>query len=168
MHMMVDLETLGTSVSAPICQIGAVCFLLPGYSTEVSRLSVYAEPKGILEWDTIKWWLSQEDEARKHLMGGSTVPLKDALLRLSKFVPKDLEGIWSHGASFDIPILSYWYRELGIKIPWDHRMVRDTRTLLWLTPGVKVVNEDKHNALSDALAQARAIQQSYDIVTGSE
>jgi len=51
-------------------------------------------------------------------------------------------------------------RSLQQAVPWKFWDVRDTRTLFDLAD-VQVDVAGKHNALTDAVAQARAVQQSY-------
>ncbi len=77
--------------------------------------------------------------------------------------PNDVDGtcVWSHGEAFDIPIYEYAAHAVGFKAPWHYRAGRDTRTLFDLTgfstkdvPFIGV----EHNALDDAVHQARCVQ----------
>ncbi len=95
------------------------------------------------------------------------VHLKTAVLNFNTWFrtvnPEDIDGtrIWSHGEAFDIPIYEYAAHAVGFKAPCHYRAGRDTRTLFELA-GVRT--EDlpfvgtKHNALDDAVHQARVVQ----------
>jgi len=85
---------------------------------------------------------------------------------VSNFNWREIETIWSHGASFDIPILDYALRAASIKTPWAYNSVRDTRTLFSISPPEKIENELKHSALADAVAQAKMVQSSWRKING--
>jgi hypothetical protein len=74
-------------------------------------------------------------------------------------------NVWSHGSIFDIVILENICRKLQQAVTWKFWQVRDTRTLFDIA-NVDVIVEGKHNALNDALAQAKAVQQSYKKLYG--
>lgn len=162
MHLMIDLETLGLRVSAPIAQIGVCTFDLPGQGV-IDTLHLHTTPIGNFEWKTIQYWLTREDAPRRLLASDENrISLMEALDRLEKFcVGKTFEGIWSHGASFDLPMIASAFVKCGFDNPWDHHLYRDTRTMFWLEPA-EIKAEVKHNALHDAIAQALAVQQSYE------
>lgn len=89
LHLMVDLETLGTDQSAPILSIGAVLFdpqVRDTFQTlhERSFLRLVdvedaVRVCGPADGGTIKWWFTQTDAAIKRLVSGDCVPLRDAL-----------------------------------------------------------------------------------------
>ncbi len=69
--------------------------------------------------------------------------------------------IWANGATFDMPILEALYKAYGMDAPWKYNAARDVRTLFALS-GNKLgdfgtVNDAKHDALGDALFQAREV-----------
>ena len=68
--------------------------------------------------------------------------------------------MWSHGSIFDVVIIEDVCRSLQQAVTWKFWEVRDTRTLFDLAD-VSVKIEGKHNALTDAVAQTQAVQQSY-------
>jgi len=159
-HVMIDLETMGTTPNSAIVSIGAVIFD-PRFN-KVTKETFYKR----LAWktqgrylcpDTKKWWSQQSPETKKGLRG--KVQLEDALEALSDFLPQDCK-VWGNGAGFDIVMLEDAYRECLIDIPWKFWNVLDCRT-------VKAIFESKrgglndnftgvaHNALDDAIHQAK-------------
>lgn len=71
LHMMVDLETLGSGNDAAIVQIGAVVFdpFVPGYVMREWKRNVSPESSvihgGVIDASTVVWWMHQSEEARR-------------------------------------------------------------------------------------------------------
>ena len=65
-----------------------------------------------------------------------------------------------HGAIFDVVIIEDICRTFQQAVTWKFWEVRDTRTLFDLAD-ISVRIEGKHNALTDAVAQSKAVQQAY-------
>ena len=164
MHVMIDLETLGTSPRAVILSIGAVAFETDGtftgtYYTELfaqEQIDVYSRYVSI---DTIAWWGEQSPEAKSVLTSTNAVSLHSALDRLRGFLPEktwEKAQVWSNGASFDIPMLNDAYQGLGEKAPWRYWNERCYRTMKNYFAHIKSPAPPKvaHNALEDAKAQA--------------
>lgn len=162
--IMLDLETLGTKPGCTVLSIGAVAFNENGLGRElyvtVNRLS--CDKVGLIEdAGTIRWWQTQAPEARQLLEdtdGDGGLPLEDALHTFSAFFlsfgPKT--RLWGNGADFDNPILGDAYHAAKIQPPWAPYSGRCYRTLKSFAPEVKIVREGVyHNALSDAISQAR-------------
>lgn len=161
-HLMIDLETLGVVPGCAITQIGVCAFNVEDESSRSSLFRVDIDScfqHGLFaQGPTIRWWLGQSAEARATMAEASGLGLYDALVGLRDFY-KNYAGektrVWSHGASFDEPILQVAAHKTGIKLPWKHWFVRDTRTLAEIVPDVRRVDPDiAHNAESDAVAQA--------------
>ncbi|SEQ87874.1 protein of unknown function [Faunimonas pinastri] len=74
--------------------------------------------------------------------------------------------VWSHGLTFDLPILSHALYKEGIPPLWGHRAGRDTRTLFWLAGGVPEVPFEgvKHSPLDDCKHQVKQVIEAYRIV----
>jgi DNA polymerase III epsilon subunit-like protein len=161
---MLDKETLGTRADAVIMSIGAVRFDLDsdaidddGFYASVSIDSNLAAGRKIDE-ATLLWWLKQPAEAQAVFHEPKQM-LEAALCGFSDWFG-DAKFIWSNGASFDIPMMNYAMRSFGIEPPWEFYNERCVRTYKNL-PGfkdVKVANPLKHNALHDAIAQAKLVQ----------
>lgn len=190
-HVMIDIETLGLGPTPVILQIGAVAFdpgadePIPPY-TQRSRnhfemsididscLDLCLRVGLHVDGSTIAWWFAQSDAARRAVMTNPR-PLGSVLnafwawlgLHRSGDAP-GLPFIWSHGAAFDVPVLEAAYRLCRnpiLAVPWDHRSVRDTRTLFALAEEFagwqKPRHETAHTALADAITQAEDVRAAY-------
>lgn len=165
-HLMIDLETLGTAVNAPIISIGAVFFdpntgkLGEEFNQSVDLAS--ALKFGKASGDTIKWWMGQDDNARKSVTRG-ILTIEEVLSGFVTFVHKkdvNFLRVWGNGATFDISILEVAFtRVLGKPAPWKFWNVRDCRTIRELGDGIveyEFVREGTHHdALDDAKFQAK-------------
>ena len=169
MHIMLDLETMGTRPNAPIVAIGAVGFQFHrqhkdgGVQTggishsfyEVIDLAWAVRDGAVIDPETVIWWLKQSDEARTAITRRGIEP-KVALDRFAHWMNSiGPEGVWGNGASFDNVILSETYARLGRKTPWPFWMDRCYRTLKAAYPNVPYERAGTHhNALDDAKTQA--------------
>lgn len=166
-HVMIDLETLGTSSDAVILSIGAVKFDLDSdqlddaaFYASISIDSNLAAGRKINE-ATLLWWLKQSPAAQAVFFEDKQA-LPAALDSFAEWFEAGSTSkyIWSNGADFDIPMIAHAFRSLEWEAPWqfyDSRCVRTYKNL----PGaknVRVENATKHNALSDAIAQVRLVQ----------
>jgi hypothetical protein len=165
--VMLDLETFGTRAGCAIRSIGAVVF--DPYSDEIGDRfyqNVTSEScrKSKLHFDpdTMNWWKQQSSEVQQ-VFDVNPVHLKMAIMTFNDwFRSSSAEFVWSHGAAFDPPVYEATCHAVGFKAPWNYRGVRDTRTLFELA-GLKT--EDlpftgmKHNALDDAIHQAKCVQE---------
>lgn len=182
-HVMLDLETLGSSAGCAILSIGAVLF----DPTDPKSLEDIREDakfyrvidlkscldKGLrVDADTFYWWLEQSDAARKAILAYRNLRnLDDSLVEFAKWYQRmGAEYLWSHGANFDVPVLEAAYRQLGFHcVPWDFRRVRDTRTLFSLVDEkVRKSSPNQHHALFDAVDQARAVCSAVLKLAGSD
>ena len=165
--VMIDLETLGTRPGSVITQIGLCAF-----NTDTTMLGMatllHVKPQSqidrgfLIDWDTIGWWLTQEDSARAALVAGQdhAHDIEHALESVHQwFAEYDLTDakVWGHGATFDVTQLEIAFSRFSLKAPWGFRNVRDTRTLADL-PAVRAVHKPvptvAHDALEDACSQA--------------
>lgn len=167
MNIMVDLETLGTTADAVILSIGAVKFdmSLGLVSDDAFYTSICIDSnqqyKRRIDADTLIWWFKQTAEARA-VMFEHKVPLPEALEKFRCWCldgASDRTTVWSNGADFDLPMLTHAFNTLKIELPWRHWNSRCYRTYKSL-PGAEDVQKPerhgvKHNALDDALYQAR-------------
>lgn len=166
MNVMIDLETYANTSNAVIVQIGAVEFddksgdILRKFKTNVDAQSCI--DLGMeMNVDTINWWMSQPDKARKSILKDGK-HIRNALNSLRDFLHKPMgkdEGfsLWCH-ATFDEPILSNAYRKAGMDEPWHYRSVRDLRTLIDLAdvdPYTYQNNGTHHDALADCMFQVK-------------
>jgi len=164
--VMIDLETLGNKPGCMILSIGAVYFD-PATGKLGNELYIVVATKGQealglhKDEDTLKWWLSQSEEARAVLIeaeADDAEPLDAALAQLTAFLASPGLGavkVWGNGSDFDNAILTVCYRAIKQNIPWKFWNNRCFRTLKALYPEVKMEKQlVAHNALNDAIMQA--------------
>ena len=171
-HLMLDLETLGTKPGCMILSIGAVGF--DPYKIGIDErnethkfyvnVALEAQKKLGLDFspDTLTWWINQTDEAKEHLFNGE-VTVHGAVDSFIAFWHRnDYKYVWSHGSTFDIPILHHIIEAVGCATPWKFWDVRDTWTAFALAnfqlgkpTGVH------HYAYDDAVRQAKGVQLAY-------
>lgn len=173
MHVMLDLETLGTRPNSVIASIGAVFFNPSGDGIHDEdcfyvRIDIEScvEAGLVMDPSTILWWLQQSQEARDSTFGGQKYPLEQALGQFSDFLrrSKDLKNvrIWGNGSDFDNVILGSAYKALGYRPPWSYGKNRCFRTVNSMLHPKGIIMPTRtgthHNALDDAKYQARVLQ----------
>ena len=131
--VMIDVETFGKKSSSAIVQIGACYFdRETGEIGETLSININYnnDSRFTFDYDTVSWWLSQSDEARKSITG-NTVSIETAIAsNLIPFLGKYPGlSIWSH-ATFDVPILMHAFDKLGLEFPVNYKNMRDIRTLI--------------------------------------
>ncbi len=174
-HIVIDLETHGTKVNAPIIAIGAVRFnpstgQITGefyqnidWKSALAVEGVEADPK------TITWWQQQDPAAKENLMQNQ-IDINSALDNFTAWLPEE-PIVWGNGATFDIGILEfhYWGEE-----KWFFKNVRDMRTIEHL--GRALLNYSikqhpffgiRHSALDDSINQATYISMVWKALAGS-
>ncbi|EOP3337701.1 TPA: 3'-5' exoribonuclease, partial [Escherichia coli] len=166
-HLMIDLETMGKNPDAPIISIGAIFFdpQTGDMGPEFSKTIDLETAGGVIDRDTIKWWLKQSREAQSAIMTDE-IPLDDALLQLREFIDENsgefFVQVWGNGANFDNTILRRSYERQGIPCPWRYYNDRDVRTIVELGKAIDFdartaipFEGERHNALDDARYQAK-------------
>lgn len=174
-ELMVDLETFGNSVDAPIVQIGAAYFSMETGEvgdTFMANVAGAIENGAVADESTIRWWLAQSKEARESLTDKDVPMLKEVTaLREFNWFAKKATRVWSH-ATFDFVILQSAMRRRGIKPKFHYRTARDIRTLTGLIniKEVKKVEREgtHHNALDDALYQIKYCHVAYKTLKGEQ
>ncbi|WP_109091699.1 exonuclease, partial [Escherichia coli] len=168
-HLMIDLETMGKNPDAPIISIGAIFFdpQTGDMGPEFSKTIDLETAGGVIDRDTIKWWLKQSREAQSAIMTDE-IPLDDALLQLREFIDENsgefFVQVWGNGATFDNVILRRSYERQGIPCPWRYTNDRDVRTMVALGLVMDFdarttipFEGERHNALNDARYQAKYV-----------
>lgn len=180
-----DLETLGTDPGSVVTQIGAVAFNANDTQAAKSGTLIRIDPQSALDagmkvsWATLKWWMNQSEAARSstvsaeniHKLGTALITFGDWLMEETVLGSKDPDEraqfrIWGYGCSFDCVLIEEAFRYANLPVPWSFRSHYDLRTLKKLCEALPRMTpmfnwpkpEVEHDALSDAFAQAEAIQ----------
>ena len=175
-HVVIDLETMGTTPGCEIIEIGACAFGGPGPVRKFSVLiSSLPHERRRVDASTEAWW-RQQAFYLPDIALAEGIPAKQALLLFRGWfqaVADDNTQVWGNSPSFDCSILrdAYRYYDLGAA-PWDFRMERDLRTL----KSIKPIPRDwwpadvvpKHRGLNDALYEAAFIARTLGIPFDAE
>lgn len=156
--VMIDLETLGTTPDAAILSIGMVRFNRNTGDTYETLYLKVIEPQlyGSTSETTLAWWAEQDPNVMAEAFNGDTTANEAAVLVKDFLRPEDC--VWGNGATFDISMIQWWVRQFGIQLPFKFWNVRDVRTVVDLS-GIDyksiAFEGDRHNALADAIHQAK-------------
>lgn len=166
-HVVLDLETFGTSPDSAVVSIGAVTL------TGETFYAVIKDPSGQCDPGAVRWWLQQAPDVRAAIEGG-----EDEAVVLQRFAEwmgaarHDAEGlidgdplrVWG-SEDFDTVILGAAYARNGIPKPWGYQDARSLRTIFEVTG----VDEDaipwegtKHIAVECARHAATALRIALD------
>ncbi|EOJ4885428.1 3'-5' exoribonuclease [Escherichia coli] len=168
-HLMIDLETMGKNPDAPINSLAGKFFdpATGEMGPEFSKTIDLETAGGVIDRETIKWWLKQSREAQSAILTDE-IPLDDALLQLREFINENsgefFVQVWGNGANFDNVILRRSYERQEIPCPWRYTNDRDVRTIVALglvmdfdARSVITFEGERHNALHDARYQAKYV-----------
>ncbi len=177
-HVMLDLETLGTTPGSVILSIGAVQFDPYDKTRKLGaefKVAIEIEDSIAIgfriDGKTLKWWMDQNIEVfRRQIFGAEGV--KSALSSFSKWLHETRENkqtphhAWGNSASFDCGLLSSYYRKVGVEQPWDYRLEMCYRTMNNLLPIARSewLQRDankSHDPVYDAKYQANHVQLVY-------
>lgn len=179
--VVLDLETLGTGNNSAIIAIGSAHFdiktgeILKEFYVNVD-LQSSIDAGLTVDGDTVYFWLKQSEKARMDLFR-DRVKLQYALEDFSEW-SDDINGsknLWGNGVSFDNVILKNAYNKLGIKFPYHYRDDQDVRTLVKLAKRMGLLDSikkemdaglTKHNALDDAIHEAKYISDIWNRING--
>lgn len=158
MELMMDLETLGTDMGAPVVTIGATLF--DPYSCDSGEalmtrsmlvridLSDAIKYADRVDGSTLRWWFEQKDEAIKALVGDDAISVQEALGKLTRFCNErgafvdqeffhGLSGLpkacryWAKDPDFDMRLMQHYYDHPALegKQPWRFHECRSVRTV---------------------------------------
>ncbi len=143
-----------------------------GFRVNVDLGASDPDKRGNIDPSTVEWWLGQSDEARAMLVSGDRKPLGGQLALFSAWISR--QGgysklrLWSNGPTFDETILRAAFGRYGMGFPISFRGSRCCRTMFdfakslgWDPKAAAMEAPDdivKHDALSDAVFQARSLQ----------
>lgn len=168
-HVMIDTETLSVKPNGIILTLGAVKF--NPYSIEEPADALYIKLdvdeqislNRVIDEETVEWWGQQDPAIYEEATSESDrTSLHESTKQLNKFLV-GVEYIWAQGIVFDIGMLENLYQQLKMPIPWQFWQIRDSRTIFstFNDPRKEFLNDNAHNALADAYAQAKALQKVF-------
>lgn len=157
--MMVDIETLSTRVTARVLQVAVVVFDSRRVIDErMWLMDPQRQHTRHVDISTLSFWLRENPSRLQSLIDQGDTSIddlhSDLLAMRDKYKP---EGWWANSPSFDLVILEDLFKSARLVSPWSFRQAFDVRTLSYLT-GRKLIKAEaakQHDALNDALAQAR-------------
>jgi hypothetical protein len=162
-HLMLDLETLGTTPDSVVVSMGAVFFDEHRLGGEFyARLDMQQQLRvgRKVSASTLQWWLKQNEAARlEAAKDGDVIEL--ALTQFVMFVNSNNAEpvLWSNGPAFDAVIIESLMVQFHISVPWKFWNLRDFRTFKEFVAGNAPLEKTgvAHNALDDAKAQAKYV-----------
>lgn len=179
-EIMIDLETLSLSNRARILSIGAVAF---DRNTGELGASFYCslEPPMdaiskciVTDQSTAEWWERQSPEAKAalNLNRFGYAQALDKLLVFMRQFNQNTVKVWANDPSFDCAIISHSLAAHNLKTPWRFYNERSYRTVKDLGEDLSnidykaldIINATKHNALEDAMYQAKVLCHTYKIL----
>jgi len=175
MHLMIDLETLGTKPNAVVLTAGLVLFdhklgIVDGIELILDVQEQLDAGRTISE-STLKWWFSQGNDAKRIFdnLTGDGQKKKGIIMShfceaLDEFIykhnikRKDLI-VWGNGPTFDVTMVEDIFGHQGYEVPWKFWNICCLRTFNRAT---KYNSKHKregvhHNALDDARYQAECV-----------
>ena len=141
-HLMLDLETLGTTADAVVLSIGVVVFdprdnfkTLWEHEYVLNDITEQTAAGRVVDTDTLRWWFNQSDEARD---GVSKAMLSDTVRHCTlAFALRHLHdnlnllhlnGVWGNGSDFDNAIMMHAASKYGSIDLWPFYLNRCFRT----------------------------------------
>lgn len=190
-HVMVDLETLGTSKDSTVIQIAAKAFSLgskEGFSelevgdTFNKTIDVSKMPELSVEGSTLAWWLSDKAELLRKLTVSNSDLSENSLFTLFDIWLTELGAhgdlfLWGNGIAFDNVIIAHKFEQYGRKYPIHFRNERDVRTIVALAASKTGVTDSEykkslwdgtqaHDAINDVNNQITLVKEAYNCLVG--
>lgn len=186
-HVVLDLETMGTNYDAAIIEVGLVVFnhmsgqrgtpnLIGAWSSAI-KLESSMQHGGTVSPETMMWWMDTDrTEARDDYVFTDKISLPKALNEIAYILGKyssvsPLPLIWGNGVNFDNAILKSAYERLGVKVPWSYKQDMDFRTLKMMfkdTVPEPAFIGTPHIALDDARHEALWLSQILQYIYGRD
>lgn len=165
-HIMLDLETLDTKSSAIIVSVGLCEFDANEIGEKrhfILDMRSQAARGRTISVDTAVWWMGQTKDAQIPVVTNICQEIHNALDQISHFIRMNRANkalVWGNGSDFDNVILGSLYDSFGLEKPWSFGRNRCFRTMKNLpgAPGADPFAGEQHNALDDAINQAKHLQ----------
>jgi hypothetical protein len=166
--LMIDIETLGTANNAHVLSIGMVWFDMNHPDEDLIELPLINvdmnQPQSCIDGSTVQWWMKQGPEARQ-VFADTVVRTPLSTTACAVMDQTELaERIWAKDPDFDCVILANFVSNyLSRSIKWPFWKNRSVRTILDNAPAARSVRFEgvQHNALADAVHQAKQMQAAF-------
>ena len=178
-HLMIDIETLDTEVSAAIVSVAAMTFDPRGegiddeqtFSLTIDQRSNEAHGRSVSQ-GTLNWWAAQSPEAWDATFGGPHVELSSALRQFTRWINKlspTCTRVWAKDPDFDVNILRHACVGLNLIWPfkfWEGRSCRTAIELAYPEGSFPHIATDgpAHDAIVDVKKQIIEIQHAYHVL----
>lgn len=131
--LMVDIETLGTRLRAPILSMAFVKFDDKGNGGHLNRRLRWEEQMNRgrkVDPDTLKFWIGQPQDVSKRWVESMPHLRDEDLLNMFWTFVSQADRVWAFSPSFDLVMLTEYSHELNIPVPRNsYRKQRDVRTI---------------------------------------
>ena len=179
--VMMDIETMSTDSNAVVVSISCVEFDLEtgeiGSKFERGlKLNPQVKAGGVVDMNTVMWWMEQSDEARAALTFYYRKPVKEVLMELNTWLGslhdniKDLK-LWGNGATFDNVIVRNLCKRHDMELMVPFWCDNDVRTLVTLS-GINTRDYEftgvKHHGIDDCKHQIKYCVDGYNKLKGAE
>lgn len=162
-HVVPDIETLGTDSNSVILSVGAVAVcnnqIVGEFYANVKDAEDLVNLGFVADQATIDWWNSPEREEAKKSLNEDQRDIIDVLKLYARWLNKvNATYSWGYGSDFDNTIIANAFKRMKVENPvywYNHRCLR-TLTVMLDIP----VNRNKgvhHNALVDAINQGQTL-----------
>lgn len=185
-HMMVDIETLGTSPTSIILELSVILFTLENpydWTPLILKLDQAEQSFAgrTIDEDTVSWWTKTIEKtkeanfknalAMEYLINNKnvTVPATFAHKNIQEYLKRVNGFIWCKGIAFDFPIIKSYFTSLGLSDPFSEnflfRRQLDLRTLEYcaklrgFSGKYKTKSEAKHLSFDDCLIQINMLRE---------
>ena len=176
-HLMIDIETLDTSVTAAIVAIGACVFNPRSENWDDTFRITIDEASNVYAGRTVSqstkdWWSMQSQEARDAVFNGPHTGLYRALVEFTQWINQirpTCTRVWAKSPDFDCSILAHACESQKILWPFRFYEARCCRTAMEMAYPegdfpVMLMEGPAHDALADAKKQVLEIQHAYFVL----
>ena len=163
--VMIDIETLSSEQDAAVIAIGMAYF---DNDQILATAEFLIDPRyaiGDRNPNTLSWWREQDFYVFNTMMSGHILPW-EACDRMDQIIREwNPRAAWANPPSFDMNLLRRMYSKCGKEFPIHFSNERCFRTFKKLADELGIsyreeayANRVEHDAVSDAVAQAKATQ----------
>jgi hypothetical protein len=164
-HIMIDIETLGVSATAPVIEIAAVPFTREDHFAEDAFYRAISLQDNIAhgrmpDMDTCLFWLK---DPRKPNLGG-TITLLQCMLEFQNWLTANSTKetqYWFKGTSFDPVLLDNITDHLNLPRLWKYSQCLDVRSIQKFH-GIQM-NLASHHPTDDCLNQIAVLHHAYKL-----